>query len=284
MRSGLAVQEATVPKHPCRAHRSSKRDPVPHSGRVGVSVCACTCGLMCVCVCVHGGALQECVCLRIDTPVSSCVHIACVCPQIGIQGAKGTSHRLGIWVALTHSRCCYLLSQVQHLGSYQGTRCLIPPRQEEVRTKVTGTSAFCRWSRRNFFPSLILPACDSSPASSQPYCPAFGSRTPSPASGPCQVLFLHKAPTLSPSFSVNPHSTQASPPSFYSQRRASDLLENFPLLGVPIVAPWLMNLTRNHEVAVRSPAPLRGLRIWRCCELWWRSQTLLRSHAAVVVV
>ena len=27
-----------------------------------------------------------------------------------------------------------------------------------------------------------------------------------------------------------------------------------------------MNLTRNHEVEVRSLALLSGLRIWRCCE------------------
>ena len=35
---------------------------------------------------------------------------------------------------------------------------------------------------------------------------------------------------------------------------------------------------------VRSPASLRGLRIWRCHELWCRSQTRLGSCPAVAVV
>ena len=39
---------------------------------------------------------------------------------------------------------------------------------------------------------------------------------------------------------------------------------------VPVVAQWLTNPTRNHEVVVRSLAPLSGLRIWCCCELWCR--------------
>uniref|UniRef100_A0A8D1EAR0 VWFA domain-containing protein n=1 Tax=Sus scrofa TaxID=9823 RepID=A0A8D1EAR0_PIG len=40
------------------------------------------------------------------------------------------------------------------------------------------------------------------------------------------------------------------------------------------------NPTRNHEVVGSIP----GLRIWRCRELWCRSQTWLRSHVAVAVV
>ena len=36
------------------------------------------------------------------------------------------------------------------------------------------------------------------------------------------------------------------------------------------MAQWLMNLTKNHEVAVRSLALLSGLEIWHCCELWCR--------------
>ena len=43
-----------------------------------------------------------------------------------------------------------------------------------------------------------------------------------------------------------------------------------------------MNLTRNHEV--RSLASLSGLRVWRCRELWCRSQMQLRSCMAVAVV
>ena len=55
-------------------------------------------------------------------------------------------------------------------------------------------------------------------------------------------------------------------------------------VGVPVVAQWLTNLTRNHEVGVRSLALLSGLRIQRCLELWCRSQTWLRFCFAVAVV
>ena len=34
------------------------------------------------------------------------------------------------------------------------------------------------------------------------------------------------------------------------------------------MAQWLTNPTRSNEVAVLSLALLRGLRIWRCRELW----------------
>ena len=43
------------------------------------------------------------------------------------------------------------------------------------------------------------------------------------------------------------------------------------------------NLTRSHEVAVRSLASLSGLRIWCCCELRCRSQMWLVSCVAVAV-
>ena len=54
--------------------------------------------------------------------------------------------------------------------------------------------------------------------------------------------------------------------------------------GVPVVAQqkriWLASV-RTH---VQSLASLSGLRIWCCCELWYRMQTWLRSHVAVAVV
>ena len=39
-------------------------------------------------------------------------------------------------------------------------------------------------------------------------------------------------------------------------------------VGVPIVAQWLTNPTRNMRLRVRSLALLSGLRIWHCRELW----------------
>ena len=60
------------------------------------------------------------------------------------------------------------------------------------------------------------------------------------------------------------------------------LLNSF--LGIPVVAQWLTNPTRNHEVRVQSLASLSGLRIWLYRELWCRSQTWLRYSVAVAVV
>ena len=40
----------------------------------------------------------------------------------------------------------------------------------------------------------------------------------------------------------------------------------------------------DYEVAGSIPASLSGLRVWRCCELWCRSQTRHRSGIAVAVV
>ena len=56
------------------------------------------------------------------------------------------------------------------------------------------------------------------------------------------------------------------------------LLQN-PALGVPIVAQWLTNRNRNHEVAGSIP----GLAQW-VKELWYRLQTWLGSRIAVVLV
>ena len=53
-------------------------------------------------------------------------------------------------------------------------------------------------------------------------------------------------------------------------------------VGVPVMAQWLTNSIRNHEVADSIPG-LSGLRIRRCWELWCRSQMRLGSSIAVAV-
>ena len=53
--------------------------------------------------------------------------------------------------------------------------------------------------------------------------------------------------------------------------------------GVPVVAQWLMNATRNLRLRVQSLALLSGLGIWHCHELWCRLQTWLLSHIAVAL-
>ena len=53
--------------------------------------------------------------------------------------------------------------------------------------------------------------------------------------------------------------------------------------GVPIVAQWLMNPSRNHEVVGSIPGLLTGLRIQHCHELWCSSQTQVGSHIAVAL-
>ena len=55
-------------------------------------------------------------------------------------------------------------------------------------------------------------------------------------------------------------------------------------IGVPVVAQWLTNPTRNHEVAGSIPALARWVRIRRCRELWCRLQTRLRSRVAVALI
>ena len=56
------------------------------------------------------------------------------------------------------------------------------------------------------------------------------------------------------------------------------------LLGVPVVAQWLTNLTKNREVSGLIPGLGQWLRIRRCRELQCRSQMRLGSHVAVAVV
>ena len=54
--------------------------------------------------------------------------------------------------------------------------------------------------------------------------------------------------------------------------------------GVPAVAQRVENLTRIHEDAGRYLALISGLRIQRCCKLWYRSWMWLGSGVDVAVV
>ena len=54
--------------------------------------------------------------------------------------------------------------------------------------------------------------------------------------------------------------------------------------GAPIVAQWKWIQLGTMRLQVWSLASLTGLRIWHCCELWWRLQMWLRSCIAVAVV
>ena len=53
--------------------------------------------------------------------------------------------------------------------------------------------------------------------------------------------------------------------------------------GVPVVAEWLTNPTRNHEVAARSLPLLSGLTTRHCRDLWQRLQTRLGFRVAVAL-
>ena len=69
-----------------------------------------------------------------------------------------------------------------------------------------------------------------------------------------------------------------------SQRVKTKALKHKINGGVSVVAQWLTNLTRNHEVAGSVPALAQRVNDpARCCELWCRLQTRLGSHAAVAL-
>ena len=53
--------------------------------------------------------------------------------------------------------------------------------------------------------------------------------------------------------------------------------------GVPVVAQWLTNPTRNHEVLSLISDPAQWVKDLALRELWCRLQTRLRSHMAVVL-
>ena len=69
-------------------------------------------------------------------------------------------------------------------------------------------------------------------------------------------------------------------------KRGKFIKERIQKKGVPVVAQWLTNPTRNHEVAGSVPALAQWVNdpaIRRCRELWCRLQTWLGSSIAVAL-
>ena len=55
------------------------------------------------------------------------------------------------------------------------------------------------------------------------------------------------------------------------------------ILGVPVMAHWLTIQQGTMRLQVQSLALLGGLRIWRCCGLWCKSQAWFGSCVAVAL-
>ena len=59
---------------------------------------------------------------------------------------------------------------------------------------------------------------------------------------------------------------------------------NISYCGVPVVAQWLTNPTRNNEVEGLIPGLAQWVKDLCCGELWYRSQMWLGSRVAVALV
>ena len=89
----------------------------------------------------------------------------------------------------------------------------------------------------------------------------------------CKLLLAKRAVCLGPCCALCAQHGASAQKTFYK-----------PRVGVPVVAQCLTNPTGNHEVAGSIPGLVQWISIWRCHELWCRSQMRLGSCAAVAVV
>ena len=71
---------------------------------------------------------------------------------------------------------------------------------------------------------------------------------------------------------------------FYDTKNPNIMLIRMRESGIPIMAQQKWIRLGTMSLQVRPLALLSGLRIWHCCELWYRSQTQLRSGVALASV